>query len=292
MEHVQGLIDRDPAGVPGRPLGRLRNRLGMPAPAPVHGRDGHHARGRRASHHRAERGSLEHRPVGQQERFQRLAEVLDEVKAIDHLDSLGGSLTNAIRIEVTPITADSLDRRMLRQPGRDARGRAVRQQVHDAMRRQINQNGAVAMAPPPGPLVDADGLQSRDMAHRSRPHQPEQGGRAGREPQTSGEPGARLSAQGQADRPQDSHQPMGAASGWRNEVWKALREDPARAGRIPAHELPHGELDADRAHAPRGGQRGGAGNGCAPRTIGRHNRGSGHEASSPSTGAARYPVPR
>jgi hypothetical protein len=43
---------------------------------------------------------------------------------------------------------------------------------------------------------------------------------------------------------------MGCAGGWRDAVWKTFREDTARAGRIPDPELPHGELDVDRAHAP------------------------------------------
>jgi hypothetical protein len=43
---------------------------------------------------------------------------------------------------------------------------------------------------------------------------------------------------------------MGYAGGWRDAVWKTFREDTARAGRIPAPELLHGELDVDRAHTP------------------------------------------
>jgi hypothetical protein len=66
----------------------------------------------------------------------------------------------------------------------------------------------------------------------------------------SGEPRARLPAEGQTDRPQDGDQPSGFAGGWRDEVWQALRKDTARAGGIPAHKLPHGELDADQTHAP------------------------------------------
>ena len=106
-----------------------------------------------------DRGGLQRRSVVEQEGFQGLAEVLDEMKAIDHLHRLGCPPANAVGIEVTAIATDDGDRRMLGQPGRDTGGRAVRQQVHDAMRREIDQDGAIAMAPPPGPLVDADGLQ-------------------------------------------------------------------------------------------------------------------------------------
>ena len=94
-----------------------------------------------------------------QEGFQRLAEVLDQMKPIDHLHGVGCPPANAVGVEVAPIATDDGDRRMLGEPGRDGGGRAVRQQVHDAMRRQIDQDGAIAMAPPPGPLVDADGVE-------------------------------------------------------------------------------------------------------------------------------------
>ena len=43
---------------------------------------------------------------------------------------------------------------------------------------------------------------------------------------------------------------MGLAGGWRDEVGQALREDATRACRIPAHELPHGELNVNLMHAP------------------------------------------
>ena len=56
----------------------------------------------------------------QQESFQRLAEVLDEVEAIDHLHRLGCPSANAIGVEVTAITTADGDRRMLGQPGGDA----------------------------------------------------------------------------------------------------------------------------------------------------------------------------
>ena len=66
----------------------------------------------------------------------------------------------AVGIEVTAVATDLSYGGMLGQPGGDGRGRAVRQQVHHPMTGQIDQDGAIAMAPPPGPLIDADSLQS------------------------------------------------------------------------------------------------------------------------------------
>jgi hypothetical protein len=97
--------------------------------------------------------------VVEQEGLQRLAEVLDEMEPIDHLHDLGRTPANAIRVQIAPITADHLNRRMLGEPCRDAGGRAVRQQVDDTMRCQIDEDGAIAVVPPPGPLVDSNGVE-------------------------------------------------------------------------------------------------------------------------------------
>jgi hypothetical protein len=116
---------------------------------------------------------------------------MDQMEAIDHLHRLGGPSANAVCIEVTAITADDGDRRMLDEPGRDAGGRAVRQEVDDPMGCEIDEDGAIAMAPPPGPLVDPDGLQGWGARHWGWPHQPELGRRTGRQPQAGCKPGPR-----------------------------------------------------------------------------------------------------
>jgi hypothetical protein len=114
--------------------------------------------------------------------FQRLAEIVHEMKAAHDLHGVGGATANALGIQVAPITTDDGDRRMFGDPSRDRRRRAIGPQVHDAVIREIDQDRAVAMTPPLGPLVDADGLQGRRVSYRGHPYQPEQGGRAGRQP--------------------------------------------------------------------------------------------------------------
>jgi hypothetical protein len=76
--------------------------------------------GRGARHRRPDRSRLERRPVVQQEGFQRLAEVLDEVEAVDHLHRPGCPPANAVRIQVAAIATDHGNRGMLSEPGRDA----------------------------------------------------------------------------------------------------------------------------------------------------------------------------
>ena len=88
--------------MPGRPRGLcpLLRGLGAPAPPLVHGRDGYRARRRRERHRRTYRGRLERRSVVDQEGFQRLAEVLDEMKPIDDLHRVGCPPANAVGIQV------------------------------------------------------------------------------------------------------------------------------------------------------------------------------------------------
>jgi hypothetical protein len=102
----------------GRPLGLLRRGLGALAPSPVHRYDRDKTIGRGERHCCADCGSLECRSTVDQVGFQGLAEVLDEMKPVNHLDSVGPSAADAIRIQVTAIATDDGDRRMLGEPCR------------------------------------------------------------------------------------------------------------------------------------------------------------------------------
>src|SRR5919106_4919756 len=106
------------------------------------------------------------------------------------------------------------------------------------MRHEIDQDRAIAMAPPPRPLVAPDGLQHRGVGHGGRSHQPEQGGWTGGELQASRQPHAGLAAKGNTEGLQDHDQSWRFPGVWRDELWEALREDAARAVRTPADEFP------------------------------------------------------
>jgi hypothetical protein len=129
---------------------------------------------------RANGRPLQHGSLGDQEGFDGFAEILHEMKAIDDLHRVGCPLANAVRIQGTPIPTNHGDRGMLGQPGRERCDRTVRQEVDDAMRRQIDQDGAIPMASPPRPLVHAHRLEAWHGRYRSSPYQSEQGGRTSR----------------------------------------------------------------------------------------------------------------
>ena len=73
-----------------------------------------------------------------EESFQRLAEVLHEMKPVHHLHRLGCPPANAVGVEIAPIPTDHGDRRMLSQPLRpyDALHLACALAVREAITRQ------------------------------------------------------------------------------------------------------------------------------------------------------------
>jgi hypothetical protein len=126
------------------------------------------------------------------------AEVFDQMKPIHDLHGLRCPLTDALCIEGTPVSTDHGDRGMLCQPGRHALYRALRQQVQDPMILEIDQDGPIAVAAPPGPLVHADDVQGGDVGCRSRPHQSQQGVGAAAPSQPGHEPRTGCPAEGDA----------------------------------------------------------------------------------------------
>jgi hypothetical protein len=172
------------------------------------------------------------------------------MQAVDDLHGLKGSPANAVGVEVAALAADDDDGRRLGQPGRDRRGGAVRQQVYDAMRHEIDEDGAIAVAPPPGPLINADGLQGWGVGHWGLPYQPEEGRRTGRQPQASREPGPCVPAEGDGKRAEGRDEPRRFARLRGDELWQAFCEDATRTARIPADAFPHHQVDPNGKRAP------------------------------------------
>jgi hypothetical protein len=78
------------------------------------------------------------------------------MKAVRNLFGLRGPAPGGIGVDLRSITAHHLDLRLRAQP-RGARFRApISQQVHRPARFKINQDGAVALPAPPGPIINAE----------------------------------------------------------------------------------------------------------------------------------------
>ena len=107
-------------------------------------------------------------------------------RIVDDLHGLGGALADAVGIEGATVPAHHGERGMLGQPGRYRSRRALREEVDHPVRGQIDQDRAVAVAAPPGPLVHAHGLEGGGHGRGHRPYQPQQSSRTDRQAQPRG----------------------------------------------------------------------------------------------------------
>ena len=99
-------------------------------------------------------------------------QVLHQMKPIHDLDSVWGATANAVRIERAAIPTDHGHGRLLGEPLRHHIGRTLGEEVHDAMRLQIDQDRAVALPASPGPLIHAQHLGGGRRRRRGSLHQP------------------------------------------------------------------------------------------------------------------------
>ena len=111
-----------------------------------------------------------------QERLDGFAQILHQMKPIHDLHGLRSAAPDAVGVEGTAIPTDDRHRGMLGQPGRQTVRRALGQEVEHLMVLQIDEDGAIALPPPPRPLIDANDLRRRGGRRRGRLHQPQEGG--------------------------------------------------------------------------------------------------------------------
>lgn len=131
---------------------------------------------------------VDHRP-------QRIAQIAQQMPAVRDLDRRW----RAVGVSPRAVTGDDLDTRVRPEPSGQGLGLPIRQQVDDLVALEIDQGGAVAVAAPERPVVDAQhpGWRSnhRGLAH----HQAQQRVRADRHGEPLGQPSAGLAAGDQAD---------------------------------------------------------------------------------------------
>ena len=86
--------------------------------------------------------------------------------AVADLDGIRSPPADAVGIAAGAITGNDLSTGMILQPGRNRVTLAVRQQVDRPVALQIDDDGAVALAPPPCPVIDADDARWRCWFYR------------------------------------------------------------------------------------------------------------------------------
>ena len=90
-----------------------------------------------------------------------VTEVAEQVPSVGDLDSIRRTLPDPVGIGARPITGDDLHARMLAQPRRDGCGFPIGQEIDDGVRLEIHHHRAVAVAPPPRPIVDSENPRGR-----------------------------------------------------------------------------------------------------------------------------------
>jgi hypothetical protein len=103
--------------------------------------------------------------MGVQHLIESFGEVLQQVKAIGDLDRLGGTLPGPVRVCSGPIAGDHADAGMGLQPEGAGLGLTIGQKGERAPPLEVNQHGAIGLAFPVGPVVDAEHLRGSHLWH-------------------------------------------------------------------------------------------------------------------------------
>ena len=139
---------------------------------------------------------------------------------------------------------------MGREPRRDGLGPPVGQQRNGATALEVDDQRAVGVAAPPGPVVDADHSRLGDRRRRHGAHRAQQCVAADRDGEARREPGAGRAADGEAEATVHLSQPSGPPQARRCHRTDALGEDPARAAGRVAPEAAQAQVHLGGAALP------------------------------------------
>jgi len=208
------------------------------------------------------------RALVQQELFQPFGQVMDQVPAVGDLGRLRGTATRGVGVQPAAIADDRDDARALAQPCGGAFRRAICQQIEHPVALQVDEDRPEAMAPAPGPFVDAHDPGRRFRGRRDRADEGEQRGAPHRQVEGGGESRARRPAQREPDTLEGGAEGGGSSRVALDEVRESLGEDAPQAGRVPAEEAAHLHQQAwcnGRCHQPQPGVRSGTAPGLVVR---------------------------
>lgn len=167
---------------------------------------------------------------------QRRTTVLKEVPTIGNVDSAGCTAATTVGKTGAAIAGDDFNARMLPQPSGEAVRLAIRQEIDDPALLEIDQNGAVAMAAAPRPIVDADHARHDDWFCGTAAHQPQQRVAAGRHAEPVRQSRPRHTAECEGNMTLDIAQPGGPLSAWTMLARQAFGKDSPCAGGITTVE--------------------------------------------------------
>jgi hypothetical protein len=191
------------------------------------------------------------RPLAVEEGLDGFAKVFDEMKPIHHLYGLRCPTAQAIGVERTPVATDHGDGGMLREPGGYTLRRALGQQVEHPVILQIDEDGPIAVPPPPRPLVTPNDLWARGIRRRGRLPQPQQGGWARPQSPLGHEPRPGFPAEGEPEGAEELRESRRPSCPRGRDGGQAFRENLAQARGIITEKFAHPPLQAHGVDAPR-----------------------------------------
>jgi hypothetical protein len=89
-----------------------------------------------------------------QQPLQEVTKIAQQVPTIGHLNGVGSALGGPVGVKASTISADDLNPRMCLEPGRQSRSAALRQQIHEVVLLQIDQDRAIGLAFVFRPIID------------------------------------------------------------------------------------------------------------------------------------------
>ena len=185
-------------------------------------------------------------PVTEQEPFQRITQMVHQVKAVDDLHGLRRTVPNALGRQATAVAADDLDTRMRLQPLGDGRRGAIGEQIDHPMAFEITHHGSAALAPPPRPFIKPDDPWGCLRREGRTMDEAQNCPATSRHAQRTGKWGTSPAAQREADGAQGGVDARAVTTTVRGKCREALGQNAPRTGPIPAEEAADPHMQEDR----------------------------------------------
>jgi hypothetical protein len=176
-----------------------------------------------------------------------LPPVQQQVPPIGNLSSSRRSEPDAAGILGRAVTGDGANAATAPEPVGERRGAPVRQQVDHPPPLEIDQDGPVALALAPGPIIDADDARGRPVRQGQSAHEAQHRRAARRHAQAAQQARPGRATQGHANPTLRVGQAVCPPRPRRNEAGEPLDEGPPRAGGIAAVQAPDRQFQADLA---------------------------------------------
>lgn len=176
-----------------------------------------------------------------------LAQVDQQVPAVGDLDRLRGAQADAAGVLGRAVPCHHLDGVVFAQPSRQGLRSAVGQEIDNAARFQVDQNGPVGLPLPERPVVDPQDARRTARGQWDGAHEAQHAVGAGRHTEVVKQAGAGLTTAGDPNLPLSGGEPPGATRPGGQQVRQRFGESPARAGGVPAVEPADQEVKANRA---------------------------------------------